>query len=142
MTAPYSGSCNCGAVTVTISAEPVWVRQCWCGQCQKAAAGSATNNALFATDAMTVNGDVAWKGYTAASGNTVEQGFCPSCGTPIFGRNSSRPSSWVVRLGFLDGDHDLKPTTAIWLEEAPEWAMIDPALEQFTRQPPPPPQAP
>lgn len=141
MTAPYSGSCNCGAVTVTISAEPVWVRQCWCRQCQKAAAGSATNNALFATDAMTITGDVAWKGYTAASGNTVEQGFCPSCGTPIFGRNSSRQGSWVVRLGFLDGDHDLKPTTAIWLEEAPEWAMIDPALEQFTRQPPPPPAA-
>ena len=136
MGAPYSGSCNCGAVTATIGSEPIWVRQCWCRQCQKAAAGAATNNALFPTDAMTLNGEVRWQGYTAESGNRVEQGFCPTCGTPIFGRNSARQGSWVVRLGFLDGEHGLSPSTVIWLDEAPEWAMIDPKLEQFQRQPP------
>lgn len=140
MAAPYSGSCNCGAIKATIDVEPMWVRQCWCIQCQKAAAGSATNNALFATKALDIAGDVAWRGYTAASGNSIEHGFCPSCGTPIFSRNSSRQGAWVVRLGFLDGDHGLKPGAAIWLDEAPEWALIDPSLEQFAGQPPLPPR--
>lgn len=138
MAAPYSGSCNCGAVKATFAAEPLWIRQCWCRQCQKAAAGSPTNNALMLTDAMTLEGDVSWKGYTAASGNTVDQGFCPRCGTPIFGRNSARQGSWVVRLGFLDGDHGLAPTSAIWVDEAPAWAVIDPSIEHFPRQPPVP----
>jgi Uncharacterized conserved protein len=137
--APYSGSCNCGAVKATFGAEPVWVRQCWCIQCQKAAAGGPTNNALFFVKTMELTGDVAWAGYTAASGNEIEHGFCPTCGTPVFGRNSSRQGAWVVRLGFLDGDHGLKPGSAIWLDEAPKWAVVDPAIEQFAGQPPLPP---
>ncbi|MCJ2181873.1 GFA family protein [Novosphingobium sp. 1949] len=138
MTTPYHGRCTCGAVSLTIAAEPLWVRQCWCRQCQKAASGNATVNALFTTAAMTITGTPGWKGYRAASGNTIEHGFCADCGTPLFGRNSSRPDSWVVRLGVLDAGHALAPTGAIWTEEAPAWAMIDPALENWPRQPPPP----
>lgn len=132
----YTGGCNCGAVTLEISAEPAWVRQCWCRQCQKIAAGGATNNALFATDAVQVSGKVRWWEYVAESGNTVGQGSCPACGTPIFGRNSGRQGSWVVRLGALDNAAHLSPATVIWTDEAPPWAMIDPALERFERQPP------
>lgn len=138
MAAPYSGRCNCGAVTATIDAEPLWVRQCWCLQCQKAAAGGATNNALFPLDAIALEGEMGWFGYTAESGNRVEQGYCASCGTPIMGRNSGRAGSVVIRLGFLDQPTGLAPDMAIWLDDAPDWAIIDPALEQHRRQPPPP----
>jgi hypothetical protein len=44
----------------------------------------------------------------------------------------------VVRLGVLDQPHDLRPTAAIWVEDAPPYAVIDPALEQWPRQSPPP----
>ncbi|MEW9856815.1 GFA family protein [Novosphingobium sp. M1R2S20] len=138
MPASYTGRCNCGAVTAVIDAEPLWVRQCWCRQCQKIAAGSATNNALFMTEAMTIAGEIAWASYTADSGNTVEQGFCPNCGTHILGRNSARQRANVVRLGFLEGPHELGPQSAIWLEEAPAWAAINPEIETFLRQPAPP----
>jgi len=142
MSAPYHGTCNCGAVTATFSAEPVWVRQCWCRQCQKSAAGSCTTNALFLTDSFTLSGDLRWFGYEAESGNGVEQGFCASCGTPVIGRNTARQHACVIRLGFIEPPHDLTPTSAIWLDDAPDWAMIDPALERFDRQPPPPPATP
>lgn len=141
MVAPYAGRCNCGAVTATFAAEPLWVRQCWCRQCQKIAAGSGTTNALFATDAIGIEGELGWFTYQAESRNTVEQGYCACCGTPVIGRNSGRPNACVIRLGFVEPAHDLKPTSAIWLDEAPEWAVIDPALEHFARQPPPPPAA-
>lgn len=135
----YTGRCNCGAVIATFSAEPVWVRQCWCRQCQKVAAGSGTTNALFLTENIDITGKLGWFTYAAESGNTVEQGFCASCGTPVIGRNSSRRYASVIRLGFIEPPHDLKPTSAIWLDEAPEWAAIAPDLEQFPRQPPSPP---
>lgn len=139
MGAPYSGSCNCGAVTATIDAEPAWVRQCWCRQCQKAASGSATTNALFPSDAIKLTGEVRWNGYIAESRNTIEQGFCPNCGTQIFGRNSARLGALVVRLGFIDPPHDLRPSSTIWLDEAPDWAKDGGTVELFPRQPPPPP---
>jgi hypothetical protein len=36
-----------------------------------------------------------------------------------------------VRLGFLDAGHGLMaPSVAIWTDDAPDWAAIDPRLEQ------------
>ncbi|WP_226635513.1 GFA family protein [Novosphingobium profundi] len=136
MSAPYHGACNCGAVTLTIASEPLWVRQCWCRQCQKAAAGNATCNGLFRTEGMTVSGDVTWRGYEAASGNTVEQGFCAACGTPVFARNSSRGGAQVVRLGVLDDAADLSINAIIWTSDAPDWAYFDPQVKQWPGQPP------
>ncbi|MFC3214540.1 GFA family protein [Novosphingobium panipatense] len=138
MSAPYQGRCNCGAVTVTITAEPAATRQCWCRQCQKIAAGGPTNNAMFRTDAVTVTGERGEYAYVASSGNTLTQEFCTVCGSGVLGRSSARPQFRTIRLGLLDEAHGLRPGMAIWTEEAPEWATIDPQMERWPQQPPPP----
>lgn len=134
----YTGRCSCGAVTLTIEAEPVATRQCWCRQCQKIAAGGPTHNALFHTAAITMIGATGHNSYTAASGNTLTHEFCAECGTQILGHSSARPQFRVVRFGVLDEGHGLKPTAAIWLDDAPDWATIDPAVERWPQQPPAP----
>lgn len=134
----YKGRCGCGAVTATITGEPVGVRQCWCRQCQQIAAGSATTNAMFATSDIAISGELASHPYQAASGNTLTQSFCPACGTPVMGQSSARPQFRTMRVGFLDEGHGLAPQAIIWTSEAPPWAVIDPALEQFSGQPPAP----
>jgi hypothetical protein len=141
MTPPFIGRCACGQVNLTIAAEPVATRQCWCRQCQKLAGGGPTHNAMFVTEAITLVGRTASHSYTAASGNTISRVFCPDCGTPVLGQSSARPHLRVVRFGVLDEGHGLAPTMAIWIDDAPDWAVIDPALERHSRQPPaPPPQ--
>jgi hypothetical protein len=134
----YTGRCACGSVTAQITGEPLAVRQCWCRQCQQIASGGATTNAMFLTIDIALAGETATHDFTAASGNIVTQHFCPQCGTAIFGQSSARPHIRSLRLGFIDEPHDLRPTAAIWLDDAPDWAMIDPALERFPRQAPPP----
>lgn len=114
------------------------MRQCWCRQCQTAAAGGPTNNAIFATDAVALAGPIATWSYVAASGNTLTQSFCGACGSPIMGQSSARPEYRTLRLGFLVPPHGLEPQVAIWTSEAPAWAVIDPSLEQYGEQPPPP----
>lgn len=138
MPAPYKGTCRCGEVTISITAEPVTVRQCWCRQCQIGAGGGAAHNAIFPADAVTVTGKLAASSYTAASGNEITTEFCAACGTPVLGHASARPQFRVVRLGMIEPGHGLRPQVAIWTGEAPEWAVIDPELEQFEGQPPPP----
>ena len=134
----YTGRCACGAVTATITADPVTVRQCWCRQCQQIAAGSATANAVFPVESITLSGQLGTHGYVAASGNTLVRSFCPACGTPVMSQSSARPHIRVIRLGFLDEPHGLAPTMAIWTADAPAWAVIDPALEIHSGQPPAP----
>ena len=135
----YRGACQCGAVSAEISGEPLAVRQCWCRQCQQAAAGGPTHNAQFRTEDVALSGALSSYSYLAASGNTLIQSYCSVCGTPVMGQSSARPQFRTLRLGFLEAGTGLRPQTAIWTEEAPSWAQIDPALEQHRRQPPAPP---
>jgi len=136
----YTGRCACGAVTARIEAEPLRVSQCWCRQCQYAGAGSATNNAVFPAEAVALEGTLTERSYIADSGNAVIQAFCRECGTPVLGYSAARPQIRVFKLGFLDEGHGLRPTAAIWTSEAPDWAVIDPSLEQYERQPALPPK--
>jgi hypothetical protein len=135
----HSGRCSCGAVELRIDGEPLAVRQCWCRRCQQIAAGGPTNNAVFLTADIAVDGPTASYDYVADSGNTLTRIHCPACGTPILGGSSARPQMRVVRLGVLDRANDLKPTMEIWTSEAPGWAVLDPAMEQYPAQPPVPP---
>ena len=139
MPAPYTARCACGSVTATMTGEPLGVRQCWCRQCQQAAAGGPTNNAMFLTADVAMSGALSVYRTPAASGNTLNQFFCPGCGTHVYGQSSARPHMMSMRLGFLDEGHGLRPDTAIWLVDAPDWAVIDPTLERVERQPAPPP---
>lgn len=135
----YTGACACGQVTLAIAGEPVATRQCWCRQCRRMAGGGPANNAMFQTDNVALDGEVASYSYVAASGNTLTQFFCPGCGTPIYAQSSARPQFRTIRFGVIDEPHGLKPQMAIWTDDAPDWAQIEPALEQFAGQPPPPP---
>ncbi|MFY7837667.1 MAG: GFA family protein [Novosphingobium sp.] len=138
-TGPYTGQCACGALTLTIAGEPVGTRQCWCRQCQQIAAGGPTNNAIFKGEDVTINGPLAHKSWTAASGNTLTFHFCPSCGTQVYAQSSARMHLKTVRFGVIDEPHGLAPQAVIWTDDAPAWAMIDPALESWPQQPPAPP---
>lgn len=132
-----TGRCLCGAVTFTLSADPLAVRICWCRDCQHLAA-NGTVNLLVPADALSVSGPVAEHVKTADSGNQLTRQFCPTCGTHLFGISSGRPQFRVVRVGNLDDPSSVTPTTNIWTESAPAWACLDPTLEQVAQQPVPP----
>lgn len=138
----YIGRCLCGRVRLTIEAEPVGTRQCWCRQCQSVAAGGPTNNAIFPAEAVDIAGDLAEAGWAAASGNRLTLHFCPHCGTQVYAQSSARMHLKTVRLGVLDQPHGLSPQMVIWTDDAPAWAVIDPALERWPQQPPAPTPAP
>ncbi len=142
MTQHYTGRCACTKVTLAITGDAIGVRQCWCRQCQQIAAGGPTHNAIFKGEDVVITGGLGTNAYVAPSGNTLTHYFCPSCGTPIYAQSSARLHLKTVRLGAIDLPHDLKPQMIIWTDDAPAWAVFDPALEQFTGQPPAPPITP
>lgn len=134
----YTGRCGCGQVTLTITGEPLATRQCWCRQCQYVSGGGPMHNAMFHTADVHIEGEMGTRQYVADSGNTITHWFCAACAVPVYAQASVRPQFRVVRFGVLDQPHGLKPRMAIWTEAAPDWAVIDPALERHARQPPVP----
>lgn len=133
-----TGGCLCGAVRYSVDAEPIAARACWCRVCQYLAAGNATVNAIFPSETLKVSGEVRWHHATADSGNHMQRGFCPECGTPLFGKAEERPHLMVIRVGTFDDPGLAAPQSIIWASAAPEWAHFDPALPTIAAQPSPP----
>jgi hypothetical protein len=136
MAAPHTGQCLCGQVTFTVDADPVGARACWCRDCQRIASGSATVNVLFPEESVRYSGDVSKFEMIADSGNKVERGFCPNCGAQMYSRTVTPPGLPMrVRAGTLDNPELIAPTALIWVESAPSWAALDPALPKHGKGP-------
>jgi hypothetical protein len=133
----HSGQCFCGQVRYEIDANPLGCRSCWCRDCQYIASGSATTNVLFPEDAVRFEGAIATIDKIADSGNKVERGFCPKCGSQLFSR-TVEPSGAPIRIraGTLDNRELCPPTAAIWTDSAPSWAVLDPDLPHHPKGPP------
>lgn len=132
----HPGGCLCGAVRFSIDAEPLGARMCWCHDCQRIASGSPTVNVLFPAEAVHYSGAITTLQMTADSGNTVERGFCPTCGAQLYSRTLEPAGLPMrVRAGTLDNPDLMAPQTYIWVESAPAWAPFDPALPRHTKGP-------
>jgi hypothetical protein len=135
---PHVGGCLCGSVRYEIASDPTGARMCWCRDCQRIASGSATVNVLFAEADITYTGAISTIELVVDSGNTVERGFCPSCGSQIYSKTLIPDGLPIrVRSGTLDDADLIAPQAIIWAGSAPKWALLDPALPHFPKGPPP-----
>ena len=134
----HSGHCLCGSITFTIASDPIGARMCWCHDCQRIASGSATVNVLFASEDVRFDGSFTTFNMVADSGNTVERGFCPTCGSQLYSK-TLEPTGLPMRIraGVLDDPQLIAPQAIIWTEGAPKWALLDPALPHHPKGPPP-----
>lgn len=131
-----TGRCFCGQVRFTIEAEPVAARMCWCRDCQYIASGSPTVNVLFPEDAVHFTGEITTLEKIADSGNTVERGFCPICGSQMYSRTLEPAGAPIrIRAGTLDNPELMAPQGIIWTDSAPGWAVLDPKLPHFPKGP-------
>jgi hypothetical protein len=133
----HSGRCLCGDVKFTVDAEPLGARMCWCRDCQRIASGSATINILFPESSVHYLGNLSTFQMIADSGNTVERGFCATCGAQMYSRTLTPVGLPMrVRSGTLDNPELMAPRAIIWTDSAPNWAKLDPDLPHFPAGPP------
>ena len=132
-----TGGCLCRGVRFRLAAKPIAARLCWCRDCQYFAAGNATVNVVFPSDAIRIEGELRDYRSVADSGCVMHRRFCPTCGTHLFSAAEERPHLIIVRNGALDDVNLIAPSATIWVDSAPEWAWIDQTLPRHAGQPPP-----
>ena len=120
------GGCACGAVRYELLGKPKFSFFCQCRQCQHLS--GTGHSAAFLTDAQatTITGKLQFWDRTAANGNVVSQGFCPTCGSPVLNKNSGMADSFFVNAGTLDRPQEFKPERVLYHDEAQPWDMLDP----------------
>ena len=135
MKLPISGGCLCGAVRYEILAEPIGAGNCHCRTCQRSV-GTAYMPVLFVPyQALKISGQYKEFATTSASGNTMNRGFCPECGTALFGRNSGSDKIRPVNAATLDDPRVYQPHMDFWVSDAQPWDYMDPNLPKFDMNP-------
>lgn len=135
MKLPLTGGCLCGALRYRIAAAPVKAMNCHCRTCQKATGAAYMALYLVPADALEINGVYIEYASTAASGNTIYRGFCPTCGSTLLGRYSGMTGLRAVAAASLDDPGVFKPEADIWVADAQPWDIMHPDLPKFAGSP-------
>ena len=84
MATRFTGGCLCGRVRYECSADPLFMGNCHCRDCQKASGGAYEPDIGLPAAALKITGAVKYYDGKADSGNTLSRGFCPECGASEF----------------------------------------------------------
>jgi hypothetical protein len=132
----HSGQCACGAVKFEFNADPTFIADCYCKDCQKASGGAmATFFGIPQDDFKIISGEPKAFHYTAESGNGLDRNFCPECGARLFTTNlEGFPGTVFVTIGSLDSADGIQPTLEMFTKRRLKWTRhLD--VPQFSSMP-------
>ena len=130
-----SGKCLCNKVTYSCSTEPFAIFNCHCNDCRKATGSVFGTNLFFSENNVEINGKLSSFKHISDSGSTMTKFFCPSCGSLMFGKNSSKENIISIRAGTVDQINKIKPTINIFMDSRVPSTIIDKKLKQADRMP-------
>jgi hypothetical protein len=136
MATPFTGGCMCGAVRYECSAVPGLTANCHCRDCQRAT-GTAYVSVLFVPrTAITITGEVKYYDVKGDSGHILSRGFCPTCGSRLFGKPAVLPELMGIMPGSLDDPSPHQPAMDIYTASAQPWDYMNPELPKYPKGPP------
>jgi len=131
----HNGRCLCGAVTYVVTGDPVIVAHCHCEDCQRLTGSGHSTGAMFSEANLKLDGPVAEYELTSDNGNQVTRVFCPSCGSPILGKNTGMPGFVTLTLGTMTDSGDLQPGVVVFTRNRRPWDIMDETIPSFEAQP-------
>ena len=111
------------------------VGNCHCRDCQRVSGSPMISSLFFPTESTEINGSVRYFDALADSGNRFSRGFCPNCGSSLFGRSSGLPHLIAIRVLALENPEAYRPRVNIFTDSAPSWHVFDDAIPKFSRGP-------
>ena len=125
-----TGSCFCGYVRFTLSAEATYACHCHCRSCQRAAGAPFVTWATFPRQAFDVT-DGAISEHSSSPG--VQRGHCAQCGTTLTYAQDRRPGDIDIVMTALDGDPGMAPQAHIWVEDKAPWLELGDTLPKYRK---------
>ena len=117
----FTGGCLCGDVRFAVTGPPDRVGICHCLDCRKHHGALFHASAVFAQEAVTVDGDVS---------SYEDRFFCPRCGSSVYSRSGDEID---IHLGSLDSTDGLTPTYELWTIRRESWLPPFPVTRRYER---------
>jgi hypothetical protein len=120
----FKGSCLCGSVKFESRADPQFAFHCSCKDCRKSSGTGHCTHVGVPTEEFTVTGEVRFFECPADSGHLISRGFCGTCGSPVYSRNSRMPHMVFPRASVLDDPEIVAPSMVVYTSRAPSWNVF------------------
>ena len=131
----HQGRCLCGDVRYMATGAPVIVAHCHCEDCQRLTGSGHSTGAMFPDDRFEITGVVGEYKLKSDNGNVVTRVFCPSCGSPLYGRNTGMEGFITLSLGTMNDSAAFKPEVTVFARNCKPWDIVDESTETFDAQP-------
>ena len=132
----YVGGCACGAIRYEINDKPLFMNHCQCRDCQHM---SGTGHGSYLTfpsrAAVTLKGEAAQWQRAGDSGNIKTNGFCPTCGSPVYLTFAAMPDLFTIHAASLDDPAQYEPQALTYGIRGHAWDYIHPELHKFEKMP-------
>ncbi|GAB5451497.1 MAG: GFA family protein [Halioglobus sp.] len=132
---PATGSCQCGAVTYTLSAEPLFTYACHCHTCQKRTGSACAVALVVALDALAIEGELTAWSRVSDKGETNTRYNCAACGNTVHGVGETNPALTKLQSGTLDDPRAVEPEVHMWTRSRQAWLTLPEDVPQYTTQP-------
>jgi hypothetical protein len=132
--AEIKGSCRCGKVSYSTSAEPVFAGICHCKTCQKSTGTAYATVVAVPAPTLTVTGSTKQFDDVADSGKATHRSFCFECGSTVTQWADAMPGITMVAAGTIDDPESIKPTMQIFCDSAMPWATVA-DMQSFPKMP-------
>jgi hypothetical protein len=126
------GSCHCGLVRYEADVDPARTAICHCVDCQRltGTAYRVSVPALEGTFRIT-RGSPSVYVKLGDSGARRAQGFCDTCGSPLYSCDADNPTVYGLRTGCIAEREALVPQRQKWCRSALAWTR---SLDGLARQ--------
>jgi len=128
-----TGGCSCGAVRYEIAADPVFMLNCHCRDCQRATGSAYAPVVVVPRNATKISGELKYFKVVGESGKYVERGFCPKCGSRVNGNLERFPDVVGFLAGSLDDPSLHEPGMDLFTASAHHWDHMAPHLQKFAK---------
>ncbi|HEY6816134.1 MAG TPA: GFA family protein [Croceibacterium sp.] len=127
-------SCQCGRLTAQIQdgAEPMVVA-CHCVDCQKRSGSPFGTMAYYPEDYVAVAGEAREYSRPTDSGNTFTTGFCPNCGSTLYGKASGFSGIVGVAIGTIGEQALPVPMRSVYEQSRHRWVAMPAETQGFAQ---------
>ena len=114
----------CGVVRFEVSEPFLEAHYCHCKRCQRRSGTGASISARPVRGSYrTVSGEDRIRSWKPGDGGWVKS-FCSECGSQLFSQSPEDPERMGIRMGALDEDPGIRPSSRQFTAYAAPWAPI------------------
>jgi len=127
-----TGGCQCRKIRFEYNGEIDQIAMCHCSQCRKAQGGAFACNCPVDASKLSISGEAHLVEYESSPGKV--RAFCGTCGSPIYSKLRSVPTTKRLRIGTIDTPILCKNKYHIYADSKASWHDITDDHKRFKKR--------